>query len=419
MQDLQPKSIIANAGGFRLFENPRAARTAAYAADGRADILSLASFAEAKHEITAWPGYQPTPLHHLKKLAAAAGVADIAYKDEGARFGIGSFKALGGAYAVFKLLRQAVEQQTGVAVSSRDLASGRYADITRRLTVTCATDGNHGRSVAWGAQTFGCRCVIYVAEVVSEGRCNAIARFGAEVRRAAGTYDDAVRRAAADAVANGWLVVSDTSYEGYTDIPRDVMQGYSLMAEEALAQSAVPTHVFVQGGIGGLAAAICSYFWERFGPDRPRFIIVEPDQADCFYRSGVAGKPTVVTGALDTIMGGLACGEVSILAWQILKAGTDAFMTIGDESAADCMRLLAEGRCGDAPVVSGESGVAGLAGFLVASADADARKRLSLNSGSRILAFGTEGATDPELYRRIVGRGAEEVVAARSLHAHR
>jgi diaminopropionate ammonia-lyase len=401
---------ILKSSSMRLFDNPRADRAADYRADGRSGILSLAAFDEAKREITSWPGYHPTPLRHLPKLAAAAGVANILYKDEAERFGLGSFKALGGAYAVFKLLREAIHARKGVTPASADLAAGRYADLTKDLTVTCATDGNHGRSVAWGAQTFRCRCVIYVHATVSAGRCWAIEKYGAEVRRVAGTYDDAVRQAAADAAANGWFVVSDTSYEGYTDVPRDVMQGYSLMVEEALAQSpAAPTHVFVQGGVGGLAAGVCAYLWERFGADRPRFIVVEPDKADCLYRSAVTGTPTPADGALDTIMAGLACGEASILAWRILDAGTDAFMTIDDEAAADCMRLLAEGRCGDPPVVAGESAVAGLAAFLLASADAKTRKRLGLARDSAILVFGTEGATDPDVYRRLVGRMPEEV----------
>jgi diaminopropionate ammonia-lyase len=411
--------MILKSTDFHLLANPRAARAAAYAEDGRADILSLAAFADAKREITSWPGYRPTPLHCLSKLAGASKVRNIHYKDEAERFGLGSFKALGGAYAVFKLLRQTIRERKGVTASSGNLTSGKYADLTKVITVTCATDGNHGRSVAWGAQTFGCRCVIYVHETVSEGRVRAIARYGAEVRRVSGTYDDAVRRAASDAAAQGWFVVSDTSYEGYTDVPRDVMQGYSLMVEEALAQapSATPTHVFVQGGVGGLAAGVCSYLWERFGAERPRFVVVEPDKADCLYRSAVAGEPTPAQGALDTIMAGLACGEVSILAWRILQAGADGFMTIGDETAADCMRLLAEGRCGDEPVVAGESAVAGLAGFLLASADADARRRLALGRDSTILVFGTEGATDPDVYRRIVGRTPEEVMARRGQHA--
>jgi len=161
-----------------------------------------------------------------------------------------------------------------------------------------------------------------------------VAAYGAEIRRFAGTYDDGVRRAAADAAAEGWMVVSDTAYEGYTDIPRDVMQGYSLMVEEALRQtSAPPSHVFVQGGVGGLAASVCAYLWERYGSARPFFVIVEPEKADCFYRSGVAGRPTPAEGALDTIMAGLACGEVSPLAWRILATGADAFLTIDDDAA--------------------------------------------------------------------------------------
>jgi diaminopropionate ammonia-lyase len=390
-------------------ENPRAAQAAPYVAEGRSEILSLAAFAEAKREITSWPGYAPTPLRHLEELAARAGVAEIAYKDEASRFGLGSFKAIGGAYAVCKLLRQKVGEKTSAIIASADLNSSRYAAITGQITVTCATDGNHGRAVAWGAQTFGCRCVIYVHETVSEARCRAIAKYGAEVRRVAGTYDDAVRRAASDATTYGWFVVSDTSYEGYTDVPRDVMQGYSLMADEALAQGRPPSHVFVQGGVGGLAAGLCAYFWERLGSGRPRFVIVEPDKADCLYRSAVVGKPAIAPGALDTIMAGLACGEVSLLAWQILEAGADDFMTIADKAAVDCMRLLAEGRFGDPPIVAGESAVAGLAGLLLASADPKLRRILKLGGDSRILVFGTEGATDPDLYTRLVGRSPEQV----------
>jgi diaminopropionate ammonia-lyase len=301
-----------------------------------------------------------------------------------------------------------------VQPTSGDLTSRRYEEITSRITVTGATDGNHGRSVAWGAQTFGCRCVIYVHGTVSEGRCRAIAAYGAEVRRVEGTFDDAVRRAVADADANGWYVVSDTSYEGYTDVPRDVMQGYSLMVEEALGQCpSFPTHVFVQGGVGGLAAGVCSFLWEKYATRRPRYIVVEPEKADCLYRSAVAGEPTPVEGPLDTIMAGLACGEVSMLAWRILDPGTDAFMTIDDAAAADCMRLLADGRFGDEPVVAGESAVAGLAGLLPAAADQNARQRLDLRPDSRVLVFGTEGATDPDLYRRIVGRAPADVVEPR------
>ena len=400
---------VLNSAGFRLFENPRRDPSARYD-QGRREVLSLAGFSAAEREITSWPGYRPTPLRCLRKLASAVQVGDIYYKDESERFGIGSFKALGGAYAVLRLLQQRIHAATGEEATSSDLTGRRYHSITSKLTVTCATDGNHGRSVAWGARTFGCRCVIYVHATVSEGRCRAIAAYGAEVRRVPGTFDDAVRRADADAVKNGWNVVSDTSYEGYTDIPRDVMQGYSLMVNEALAQApSFPTHVFVQGGVGGLAAGICSYLWEKYGSARPHYVVVEPEKADCLYRSAVAGKPTPAEGALDTIMAGLACGEVSTLAWRILDVGSDAFITIDDETAAGCMRLLASGGFGDAPLVAGESAVAGLAGLLVAASDPDSRRRLKLTPDSKVLVFGTEGATDPEVYRQIVGRVPADV----------
>jgi diaminopropionate ammonia-lyase len=260
---------------------------------------------------------------------------------------------------------------------------------------------------------FGCRCVIYVHASVSEGRCNAIARYGAEVRRVSGNYDDAVRQADQDARANGWFVVSDTSYEGYVSVPRDVMQGYSVMADEALRQMpSPPTHVFVQGGVGGLAASVCAHLWQRYGGKRPVYVVVEPEKADCLYRSAVAGRPTVVHGALDTIMAGLACGEVSLLAWKILQPGADAFMTVTDEAAAEMMRILASGRFDDRPIVSGESAVAGLVGLALAATDQDARARLALGPDSIALVIGTEGATDEEVYRQIVGRTAEQVRAA-------
>jgi diaminopropionate ammonia-lyase len=405
---------MLNSTGLQLFANPRVARTQAYRLEGRDEILSLAAFADAKREITSWPGYKATPLRALSKLAAAAGIGDILYKDEGERFGIGSFKALGGAYAVLRLLARHILDHRHVTISAHDLTSGRYADLTSRVTVTCATDGNHGRSVAWGARTFGARCVIYVPEIVSQGRCRAIEAYGAQVRRVAGTFDDAVRKAASDAAAHGWHVVSDTACEGCSDTPRDVMQGYSLMIDEALSQCAVvPSHVFVQGGVGGLAAGACSYLWERYRGERPRFVVVEPEKADCLFRSAVAGRPTPAQGPLDTIMGGLACGEVSALAWRILECGADAFVTIDDDAAADCMRLLAEGRFGDDPIVAGESAVAGLAGLSLACADTEARSILGLRSDSRVLVLGTEGATDIDTYRAIVGRTPDDVIHLR------
>jgi diaminopropionate ammonia-lyase len=362
-------------------------------------VLPAGGFRRAKAAITAWPGYAPTPLLDLSRSAEHAGVAAVRIKDEGSRFGLGSFKALGGAYAVANLLTAELSRR-GVALSADpvDLADGRYSDRTPAITVTCATDGNHGRSVAWGAQRFHCRCVIFVHATVSQGRVDAIAGLGAEVVRVPGNYDDAVREADIQAKAHGWFVVSDTSYPGYTEVPRDVMQGYRLMADEAADQwtGAPPTHVFMQAGVGGAAAAVSVQMRARFAPV-PLLVVVEPERAACLFESAKTGTLSVVHGDLATIMAGLACGEPSLLAWQELERAAGAFMSIPDEAAAHGLRLLA-----DDGIAIGESGVAGLAGLLLAAADPAARVALRLTGDSRVLLFGTEGVTDPAVYEEIL-----------------
>jgi diaminopropionate ammonia-lyase len=352
-----------------LLANPRCGVPAA-------EVLADTGFRNAKRVITRWDGYAVTPLHDLPALAREAHLGALRLKDEATRFGLGSFKALGGAYAV--------------ALAVADAGD-------KAITVTCATDGNHGRAVAWGSQRFGCGCVIFVHEGVSQGRVDAIARYGADVRRVAGTYDDSVHEAARQAAANGWLLVSDTSWDGYTDVPRDIMQGYRLMADEAADQwnGAPPTHVFIQGGVGGVAAAVSVQMRARFGP-AAMLVVVEPDRAACLLASAEFGTPTTVPGNLDTLMAGLACGEPSVLAWQELDHAAAGFMAIPDEAAVACMRLLA-----GHGIVAGESGAASLAGCLLVAADPAARDTLGLGETSRVLAFNTEGATDPELYRQL------------------
>jgi diaminopropionate ammonia-lyase len=303
-------------------------------------------------------------------------------------------------------------------VTTADLMTSPCRELAGQITVTCATDGNHGRSVAWGAQLFGCQCVIYIHATVSEGRRQAIERYGATVVRTAGNYDDSVRQADADARAMGRYVISDTSYEGYMDVPRDVMQGYQLMVEEAAQQlGSAPTHVFVQGGVGGLAAAVCGYFWERLGAARPRVIVVEPDRADCLMQSARNGKITAVHGALDTLMAGLACGEVSWLAWEILEQGADAFAVIGDDAAVATMRLLASPAEGDPAIAAGESAVAGLAAAIGVAQHEQQRAALGIDDQSRLLFFGSERDTDPALYTELVGRSSEEVLASQKVTA--
>ena len=357
-------------------------------------ILGPESLEQARRTIEAWPGYAPTRLLTLPGLARSHGLGAIDYKDEATRFGLKSFKALGGAYAVERLL-------------------DRLGLPPHEVTVACATDGNHGRSVAWGARRFGCRCRIYIHATVSDARRRAIEAFGAEVVRTPGNYDDSVRRAAADAAANGWHVVSDTSYPGYVDIPKDVMAGYMVMAEEAFAALAQPpTHIAVQGGVGGVAAAVLATSWLRWGEARPRFVVVEPARAACIAPSLDAGERRAAAGDLETLMAGLACGEVSLLAWEVLKAGCHDALVIDDAAAVTVMRALAEPAAGDPPVVAGESATCGLAGLLAARERPEVATALGLGPQSRVLVFGTEGDTDEALYRDLVGRSAEEVLAA-------
>jgi len=317
-----------------------------------------------------------------------------------------SFKALGGAYAVANLLIKKLKDE-GIKANSSDLILGTYKDYTSKLTVCCATDGNHGRSVAWGAQQFGCNCEIYIHQNVSPGREKAIAKYGALVNRIDGNYDESVRIAAEVAELNGYTVVSDTSYEGYTDIPKDVMQGYTVMVDEAMKQMNVtPTHVFLQGGVGGFPSAVVSFLQESLDCP-PIFVVVEPVNADCLFQSAVNGEPTPIHGDLDTIMAGLACGEVSVLAWSILESHVTHFMSITDESVPKAMQLLANRKT---PIVAGESAITGLAGYLIACNDSDLKSKLMINENSKVLFFGTEGDTDEEMYEQLVGRSSEQVL---------
>ncbi len=364
-------------------------------------VLPDSGFRRAKEEITSWAGYAPTPLLPLPDAAEAARVSSVHWKDEGGRFGLGSFKALGGAYAVMRVLAAELARRgVATAATSADLSDGKHRDETRGITVTCATDGNHGRSVAWGAQRFGCRCVVFVHPGVSKGRRDAIAAYGAEVRETPGTYDDAVRTARREAEKNGWSVVSDTSYAGYTEPPRDVMQGYRLLAEEAAeALPERPTHVFVPRGVGGLAAAVSAQMRSRYGKDAPRLVVAEPDRAACLMASAEAGQITPVDGPLDTVMACLACGEPSLLAWQELERAAFGFVSIADEAAIAAIRALHKRQ---PRITAGESAVAGLAALLLAGRDAFGRTALQLSEDSRVLVLGTEGATDPALHAKLV-----------------
>lgn len=387
-------------GTLTLFANPTANSRNIYS-DTQRDVISIDKANQAIADIKTWPAYSATPLHSLATLASAVGLGTIWYKDESQRFGLKSFKALGGAYAVARQLQKILEERLGKRPNINDLLDGRFKESVAELVVSCATDGNHGRSVAWGAQMFGCGCVVYIHKDVSIGRQQAMEAFGAEVIRISGNYDESVRLADSEAKAKNRIIVSDTSYEGYMEIPKDVALGYTVMLAEIVEQldGELPTHVFVQGGVGGLASAVAGYFWDLWGERRPRLIIVEPEQANCLQLSAKAGEPVIVDGDLETLMAGLACGEVSALGWKILSNGADDFMTLSEDAVADTMRLLAE----EYAIEAGESAVPGLAAAVIACQQASFASALNLNGQSKILVIGTEGATDPDVYQALVG----------------
>lgn len=395
-----------------LFLNPRATR-ADYPAELSA-IMNIAQAHQSRQWLSSWRGiHRPaTPLYDLPDAAARCQVGRLCLKDESVRSPLGSFKALGAPIA---LVRQILRLHPDFEPAA--ILTGRYAEALRGYTVISATDGNHGRGLAAAAQDAGCRCVIVLHAHVSPEREQAIAAYGADIVRIAGNYDESVQEAARLAAAHGWQVIADTSYDGYEDIPRDVMQGYGAIAEEIVeqtsAQRGMPgafTHVFLQGGVGGMAAGLASYFWEYHGPQRPCFISVEPAQADCLLQSAIQGRPAKATGTVDSVMAGLACGETSPLAWRFLQPCVDAFMTIEDEQAIEAMRTLAQGSERDTPIVAGESGVAGLAALEWLRSDPQRSEQVGLTAESRVLIISTEGATAPREYTRLVGQSAEQVL---------
>ena len=377
-----------------------------------AAMLDVDAAGEAERYLGFRDGHAETPLHALPNLAASIGVASIHIKDEGQRLGLGSFKALGGSYAVVRLVLEEAGCRLGRTIDVAELSTPEVLDIAKTMTFACATDGNHGRSVAQGAELVGARAKIFVHSGVSDRRIAAIARFGAEMIRVAGTYDDSVREAARVAEDKGWTIVSDTSWPGYERIPGLVMQGYTTIVREALrALPEPPTHVFVQSGVGGIAAAVAGHLALALGKARPVFTVVDPARSACIVESARAGHPVKVPHGEPTVMAMLECYEPSLVAWRSLARVADGFMTVDEEDAIGVMRRLAGPIGRDPAIVAGESGGVGLAGLLAAAADPGARRKLGLDDKSRVFVINTEGATDPEKYHAIVGRTPEEVLA--------
>ena len=396
-----------------LFINPQAHPPPDYGPAQKA-LLNQDAFADVQAEVTNLPGYQPTPLIALNGLASATGVSALWCKHEGYRFEVGSFKPTGPVYAMLSVLKGEIRKTTGVeTVTTQDLIDRKYESVTQKIVVSAATSGNHGRALAWGARMFGCRCAIYMNDGVSAGREEAIASYGAEVVRVPGNYDRAVQRSFADAERLGYFVVSDDKSAEYPHIAREIMQGYAMVADEIVQQfrGEPPTHVFVPGGGGRFAGATCGHLWARYGNNHPRVIVVEPAASACLYQSMVENRAATVSGDGRSVMDGLVVEAASSQAWEILKGGAFAFLTIPDEAAVDAIRQAAAGIGGDSPAVIGETGIAGWAGFLASIHDENLSQQLGLDSNSRVVIIATEGATDPEVYCNLVGASPEAVLA--------
>jgi len=358
-----------------------------------------------------FPEYAPTPLVRLKDLAAQLGAAGIFVKDESKRFGLNAFKALGGSYAIGCL----IAEKLGADISELPYEKMTSAEVKQKIgetTFITATDGNHGRGVAWTANRLGQRAVVYMPKGSAAERLENIKALGAEASITDMNYDDTVRFACRKAEEKGWMLVQDTSWESYEKVPALIMQGYTTMWHEIISQleGERPTHVFLQAGVGAMAGAASGFIADFYGEEKPAITIVEPNAADCVFRTAEAGDGALhkVTGSLNTIMAGLACGEPCGVAWNVLRCCADNFVSMPDYVAAEGMRVLGNPIGSDAKIISGESGAAAL-GFvaeLLRNKDlGEIREHLRIDKSSKILCISTEGDTDRENYRRIVWDG--------------
>ena len=367
-------------------------------------IFHLSEVNAVIKEIKNWHGYKQTPLYSLKNLAKKLNICEIYYKDEGERFVLESFKALG-AYAVNQVIKKNLYDRTKKLFTTQELCSDTSTEFLKDLTITCATDGNYGRAVAWACQMFGCQSVIFLHEAVTQTRENEIAKYGAKIVRVRGSYDDSVVQCYKEAEINNRIVVSDTSWEGYEDIPRLVMQGYSIIAQEITEQLSdnLPTHIFVPAGVGGLLCCMAGYFAQNFPGKRTAVVSVEPIKSKCVYQSIKEGKRVVLQGDYNSFMGCLCAGEVSSVAWEIIKGSVDASIIISDNAAKQTMKFLYDGIADGKRIFSGESGCSSLAALLAVKDDSKSLNVLNINEKSRILLIGTEGATDKEVFSSITG----------------
>lgn len=376
--------------------------------------LSAGSAESVRAFHTTFKEYQPTPLTSLPALASELGLNGFVLKDESHRFGLNAFKVLGGAYAMGRFLAQKLGRP--IEELSRDvLASAETRAKTGDVTFITTTDGNHGRGLAWTANQLGYKCIVFMPKGSEQIRVDNILAENAECTVTDMNYDEAVRMSWDLAQKNGYVMVQDTAWEGYEEIPTWIMQGYMTLANEALEQmramNVKPTHCFLQAGVGSFAGAVVGHLTAALGKDAPKFIIVEPHKANCIYKSAVAadGKPHNVTGDLQTLMAGLACGEPNTISWEILRDYSTAYISSPDYIAANGMRILAAPLKNDPTVISGESGAAttGIVQWLMQHPAARAQKdALGLGKDSTVFVISTEGDTAPDVYRNVTWFGA-------------
>lgn len=384
--------------------------------DKNLSVMGLDNIKKAQVFHRSFPQYSVTPLAKLDGMAERLGLGGLYVKDESYRFGLNAFKVLGGSFSMARY----IAQQMGRDVSEMTydyLISDQFQKDFGQATFFTATDGNHGRGVAWAANKLHQKAVVHMPKGSTKTRFDNIAKEGAQVTIEDVNYDDCVRMAAAEAEkTEHGVVVQDTAWDGYEEIPSWIMQGYGTMAAEAAEQLRSleinrPTHVFIQAGVGSLASAMVGYFTNLFPTNPPKFIIMEAAAADCLYEGAKAadGNPRIVGGDLITIMAGLACGEPNTIGWDILRNHATAFASCPDWVSAKGMRMLAAPVAGDPAVTSGESGAVGMgviSSIMTEPEYADFREQLGLDKNSQVLMFSTEGDTDPDRYREIVWNGA-------------
>ena len=351
------------------------------------DICGEKNVIDAYEVISGWQNYNTTPLVKLDKLSKKLNLNNIFYKDESKRFHLKSFKALGGAYAVQKITKG-----------------------NKSITVATATAGNHGRSVSWGAQKLGLKCKIFISEFVSEARADVMRNLGAEVIRVKGNYEASLKECIKRSKMNGWEIIQDVAWEGYEQVPKLTIAGYSVMIKEISNQTdQYITHVFLQAGVGGMAsgaiAGIAKYF-KRI----PKIIIVEPEAADCVLQSVEKGEMKKIDIKKESIMGGMSCGEVSLVPWKILKYAANNCITITDENVAQTVAMLEKKYFSDESIIGGECATPGIISLIAASEDKNVKNKLELSDKSNILLIGCEGNADEDLYKKLLNKGIKELI---------